>query len=101
MCPYQKQLVLLCTARLSFLGRDFKTSRPVLGQNEYLLDASLLSRDSVWYCRWWRDGNIILALVGAAIMALIFNFQDELAPLFVSAPKKEVLSLSICHLRSL
>lgn len=46
-------------------------------------------------CRWWKDRNTIMALIGAAIMALLFNFEAELGPIFVSAPRKEVQTLSI------
>ena len=34
-----------------------------------------------------------MALVGAAIMALLYNFEAELGPIFVSAPRKEVVIL--------
>ena len=32
-----------------------------------------------------------MALIGAAIMALLYNFEAELGPIFVSAPRKEVV----------
>lgn len=40
--------------------------------------------------RWWREKNIILTLLRAALMALLFNLNDELAPVFVSADQSKV-----------
>jgi len=46
--------------------------------------------DTVLSCRWWKDRDVRLALVGSGMMAFIFNNLDELAPIFVSAPIKQV-----------
>ena len=36
-----------------------------------------------------------MAIVGAAIMALLYNCEAELGPIFVSAPRKEVWHLAL------
>lgn len=38
--------------------------------------------------------NVNLAILAASLMALIFNFQDELVPIFASAPSHDVGLLS-------
>lgn len=57
-------------------------------QNLQITESSVVSR-------WWKDRNTIMALVGAAIMALLYNFEAELGPIFVSAPRKEVKHLDL------
>ena len=57
-------------------------------QPQYCITASEIQFEKL--CRWWKDRDIRLALVGSGLIAFIFNNLDELAPIFVSAPVKQV-----------
>lgn len=56
--------------------------------DKHLRALAIISCDSC--CRWWKDSNVRLALLASGICAFLYNFQDEMAPLFVSAPVKQV-----------
>lgn len=40
--------------------------------------------------KWYRDKPILKAVLGSALVAFSWNFLDELTPIFVSAPLKQV-----------
>lgn len=43
--------------------------------------------------RWYKDSGVRLALIGSGLIALIYNFVDELSPIFISAPFDRVINL--------
>ncbi len=67
------------------------------------VDCNLLLKESNWLtlsriicCSVWRDKELRIALFGSGLTALLFNFLDELAPIFVSAPTLQVILAFQC-----
>lgn len=48
---------------------------------------------------WYKDKSVLVAVLGASLVALSWNFLDELTPIFASAPPKQVSAP--CPARSL
>ena len=43
---------------------------------------------------WWKHSRLMIVIAGYGSVVFLFNFMDELVPLFASAPRSSVGSLS-------
>ena len=39
---------------------------------------------------WWKNSRLMTAIAGYGSVVFLFNFMDELVPLFASAPRTSV-----------